>query len=449
MTLIACLASAYRHERRRSAMLLALGTWALSILLASPILFAYAVDYSLATDAFVGACLASSTIAYLLCRNLPRPAPSSYVKRPQELRGATMLGVAGALGSLLLLADAYSDKGLQLSVSYLLDNLSSIRTDNFDTLASGTSGGSILQTIGTLMAPCAVLTVIAAVKFGHENGHRLQLLAALNFALMAAVSLMIYAGRATIANLTIIALISLYLTGRRMSLLRPRTFIIGAMMLICVWYFSTSWLGTREKDPNAIAILEGTQRATTRPWLRTTSDHNQAIGLAVVSVGYFASPLPTLAFYIQQKPIPGPYYGAYSYPLPARFLGTLAGTWNPGQWIATRREIYAPIEARNYFGNVWATWLRDLLVDFGYLGAWLFCALFGAFMAWARNGYEATGALHYHYLEVLACFTLAFGAFTSFLWFPFVALPFFVAIWVMVALRVHPIPRSQRRTSSA
>ena len=72
--------------------------------------------------------------------------------------------------------------------------------------------------------------------------------------------------------------------------------------------------------------------------------------------------------------------------------------------------------------------LRDLLADFGYIGAILFCALFGGFLAWARNRYEMTGALHYHYLEIIACFTLGFGAFTSFLFESFVAYAFLFAL---------------------
>ena len=67
----------------------------------------------------------------------------------------------------------------------------------------------------------------------------------------------------------------------------------------------------------------------------------------------------------------------------------------------------------------------------------MFCALFGAFMAWARNRFEATGALHYHSFEVMACFTLAFGAFASVLPFSLLASAFFTAFAVMFATRVR------------
>lgn len=444
---IACILGAYGHDGRRSPLVLALSAWGVSLLLASPIIFAYAVDYSLRTDAFVAACLSAATVAYVLCRRAPRPAPSTYVHRMQEIRISKLLGVTGALGCLLLLADAHANNGLQFSLGYLLDNVSTIRADQFDGLASGADRG-LVGTIGGLVAPCTVLSVIGAVRLGREGGRAIRWLGLVNFALVGAVSLMVFAGRATIVNLALLVLVSLFVSGRRLSPLRPRTLVAGALLLICAWYFATGWLGTREDRPETLVILEVTQRAELRPWIADIVARDESAGLATVSVGYFGSPLPTLAFYMQQQPTPGPYYGAYSYPLPARVLGTVRGTWTREDWYAIRREIYAPIESQNYFGNVWSTWLRDLLVDFGLAGTIMFCGLFGAFMAWARNRYELTGALHYHYLEVIACFSLGFGAFTSFLFDPFLALPFLFALAVMVAVRPSVFPATRRRVAT-
>ena len=441
---IACILAAYGHDERRSPLVLALAAWGASLLLASPIIFKYAVDYSIRTDAFVATCLSAATVAYLLFRRAPRPAPSTYVHRTREIRISKLLGVAGALGCLLLLADAHATNGLQFSLSYLLDNVSTIRTDQFEGLASGVDRG-LVGTLGGLVAPCAVLSVIGAVRLGREGGQAVRWLGIVNFALVAAVSLRVFAGRATIVNLALLVLVSLFVSGRRLSPLRPRTLAVGALLLVCAWYFATGWFGTREDHPNTLVILQGTQRAELRPWIAGIVARDESAGLAAVSVGYFASPLPTLAFYMQQRPTPGPYYGAYSYPLPARVLGTVRGTWTRDEWYAIRQDIYAPIESQNYFGNVWSTWLRDLLVDFGFAGAIMFCGLFGAFMAWARNRYELTGALHYHYLEVTACFSLGFGAFTSFLFDPFVALPFFFALAVMFAVRPSTSAPIRRR----
>lgn len=401
------------------------------LVLGSPLLFSYAVHYSLAADAFVAASLSAATIFYVTVRRPRLPLGRVYAPRPTELRIARWLGGLGAIGCVLLCANA----GLSLSLADFVTNLSAIRTDNFDRLADSGNPAGHIAFVAAVIASCGVLTIIASVRVGRDGGRLLRWLAAINFVLLTIVSLGVYAGRATIVNIVLLAVISLYLSGRRVSAFRPRTFAIAGLTLISAWYLATTFLGTRETNTNAVAILDGTQRAQTRPWIQHAIENDESLGLAVVSLGYFASPIPTLAFYID-GPVPGPFYGRYSYPLISRAVGSLTGTWSRDEWFTTRQEIYAPIEARNYFGNVWATLLRDLLVDFGYIGATMFCAALGAFIAWARNQYERVGSLHYHYFEVLGTFTLGFGAFTSFLWSSFLAVPFFLALIIMVALRV-------------
>ena len=286
---------------------------------------------------------------------------------------ARYLGVAGATGCVLLLVEARLTTGLQLSLGYLTDNLSMIRNDQFAGLAAGADRG-VLGTVGAFIAPAAVLHFVAAVRLGRVGGKWLHALAALNYVLVAAVSIMVFAGRATIVNLSLIALVSMYLAGRRFFRLRPRHVLMAALAVSSVWFLGTSFLGARQERPNATVVLEKTQRSTLRAPFADLAARSNALGLAGVSVGYFASPLPTLTFYMSLDG-PGPFYGAYSYPLPARVVGTVAGTWSRDSWVSLRREIYAPIEQQGYFGNVWSTILRDLAVDFGVIGAIISCGL--------------------------------------------------------------------------
>ena len=238
---------------------------------------------------------------------------------------------------------------------------------------------------------------------------------------------------------------SLFLTGKRLTV-RPRTLVAAAALLLVVGYFSVSFFNARSNiSDNPELILEATQRAEYKPWLADRAKASPILATGLVSLGYFSSPLPSLAFYLQRPPVPGPYYGAYSYPLPARVATGLGGA-NAKSWADIRAEVFAPLESAGYSGNVWTTWLRDLVIDFGYVGAVIFCALFAAFMAWARNRFEQTGALHYHYFEVIACFTLAFGAFTSVMPFVFLASAFFLSIAVMFATRIQSKPAGPRAT---
>ena len=254
LCLIACLLGAVHREGRHAPLVLALSTWVVSLLLATPVIFAYDVAYSLKADIFVAACLASVTILYLICRHTPRSAPESSDTR-SEVHIANVLGVIGALGCVLLLVDASINAGLHFSPAYLLDNLSAIRTDNADALAASINRAGLLVFLGTYLAPCAVVSVLAAVHFGRRGGRSLRMLGVLNLVLIALVSLAVYAGRATVVNVILLALVSLFVSGRRISPFRPRTMIVAALLLAAGWYFSTSWLGTREQNVDANGIL--------------------------------------------------------------------------------------------------------------------------------------------------------------------------------------------------
>lgn len=432
--LIGCLVWAISRAGRRSALTLALFVWAFGLLLSSSPIFRYQVDYSATADVFVAACLLAVTCGYLVVRQRPRPAPRTYWNRRTEIFLAQLLGGLGIAGCVLLLLDATAH-GTQLSVSFLLENLTAVREANFERLAS-LINATPMTIAGSYLAPCGLLSVIAVARLGRAGGRGLALVGMVNLILLAAVSLFVYGGRATLFIVLGLPFLSFYLSGRQLPKLSFKTVLMTIVMVVGIWYFSVPWLDTREEKIDPEPTLANTQRAEYRPWIASLARNDDAVALGLISLGYFASPLPTLAFYIEREPVPGPFWGGYSYPLPARTVTRLTGTYKPNQWNEIRSEVFAPLESAGYFGNVWATWLRDLLIDFGYVGALLYCGAFGAFMAWARNRFERTGALHYHYFEVLACFAFAFGAFTSLLSYQFLAIPFFLALGVIIAVRV-------------
>lgn len=435
ITLAGCLFLAHSKAGRRSSLFIALCVWGFGVVLTASPIFTYNVRYSLVTDAFVAACLLALTISYLLVRANPRDAPPVYWNSARQLVLARVLGGAGIVGCIILLVDSDAT----ISASYLLENLGAIRSANFDDLEDPVAGG-ILAFVGTFMAAGSVLSVITAAHYGRKQ-RTLLTLGIVNFFLIAAVGLFAYGGRTTLFYAASLALISLGLGKSRVFAFNPKFLAIAALLIVSVWYFSVSWVQTREGQVNPEAVMIDTQRANYASWLAPAARANDALGIGLLSLGYFASPLPSLAFYIQRADVPGPLWGAYEYPLPNLVVSKFAGT-TPRPWSQVRREVFGPFEAAGYYGNVWATWLRDLLVDFGYAGALLFCASFGAFMAWARNCYERTRALHYHWLEVLACFSVAYGAFAGVLFFTFLATAFFVAVGAMLATRFVVVSRA-------
>lgn len=427
--LLGCLAWTYSRDGPRSSLALALSAWAVGVLLAAAPVFSYRVEYSVTADAFVGACLLVTTMGYFVVRVKPSTAPTTYPDRPRDIRLSKLFAVLGIIGCLLLFIDALAG-GAQVNLSYFLDNLNAVRTAGFEDVENS-QGGTPVAGVGAILAPCAFLGLIGAARFGVAGGRSLVVLGAITFVLVGAVGLFVYAGRTPLFLAAFVVLASSYISRRRILPRSPKTVLLGAVVIAGAWYFSVSFVETRQQAFNTESTLRVTQRAEYRPWIAPLARRDRALGVGLLSLGYFSSPLPTLSYYIQQEPLPGPFWGRYSFPLPARLASTLGGV-RTGTWSDTRRDVFAPLESSNYFGNVYATWLRDLLVDFGYLGAILFSGSFGAFMAWTRNAFERTGALRHHWLDVLACFTLGFGAFAGLLFFTFLSVAFFIAVGINV-----------------
>ncbi|MEJ7783657.1 MAG: hypothetical protein WKF96_02565 [Solirubrobacteraceae bacterium] len=444
IVLAACLLWTRAKAGHRSALFVALSVWGVGVLLMSAPIFTFAVEYSLAADGFVAVCLFAITFCYILVRAQPRDVAPAYWNGSRELFLVRVLGVAGIIGCLVLLLS----EGVSLSAANLIKNLAAIRAANFESLEDpGT--GSVLQILATLLASGSILSVLAAARFGRAGGWSIVILGVANFLLITAVGLFVYAGRTTLFYAVGLVLISLFVTRARVITLKPVSVLLAGLLLVGIWYFSISWVQSREGSADPERALIGTQRANYRPWLAPIARGDDAVGVGLISLGYMASPLPTLAFYIGQGATPGPFWGGYSFPLQAGAVEMVTLQASPRRWIDTRHEVFAPLESAGYFGNVWATWLRDLLVDFGYAGSILFCGLFGAFMAWARNAFEQTGAFHYHCLEVLACFTLAYGAFAGILFFTFLSTSFFLAVALMLAVRLSIAGTRGVRTQSA
>lgn len=411
-------------------MTVGLALWAVAVILMSAPLFAYRVEYSALADVFVAACLLATTTGYLTVRTKATPAPSTYRYIHKEILVAKLLAMLGISGCVLLLIDAQS-RGLELSVAYLLENLSSSRAAAFDRL-NDSSVGTPLAALGSVLAPCCSLSVIAAVRFGRAGGRSLVALGAASFLFVATAGLFVYSGRSMLVYAGLLGLISLYISGKRVLRFRPTPLLVAVAIAAGGWYFSVAWLENREGGVQPEEVLRLTQRAEYRPWVAPIARNNHALGVGLISLGYFASPLPALSFYVEQGTLPGPFWGQYSFPIPAGIVRFALGPDTLREWIDIRQEVFLPFEAVGYAGNVWATWLRDLLIDFGYLGALVFCSLFGAFMAWARNAFQRTGRVHYHWCEVIACLTFGFGAFVGLLFFGLLSIAFFGALAISI-----------------
>jgi hypothetical protein len=132
-----------------------------------------------------------------------------------------------------------------------------------------------------------------------------------------------------------------------------------------------------------------------------------------VSLNYFSSPTPTLVRYLQvpEEQLAGPYAGQYSLYLLARPFTFVLGDERTPSFFDMRLEIFEPLTAAGYAGNVWATSARDLIVDFGRYGA---IAAILVLSLLSGIAFAASEATRRHDRRVLACFVLI-----GWFWFPF------------------------------
>jgi len=194
------------------------------------------------------------------------------------------------------------------------------------------------------------------------------------------------------ANLVMITLNSLFASGGRLGLILAfavvvlakglfRTKPIGSGMtakrLIAIalvgafgWYFSTSYLAGRSNNTSP-QQMQAQLRTDLQPLVASVAHGNDSVGYFLVSVNYFASPTPSLLRYLQlgEEQLPGPYYGHYSFhpvtqPVGQRIVGDTLPLF-----AEMRGEIFAVMTDYGFAGNVWATGIRDLIVDFGRAGA--------------------------------------------------------------------------------
>jgi hypothetical protein len=427
--LVAIIFTSVRVQSRgdqHNGLMIGLAAWIFALLLTALPVLSYLVPYSPSADQFIAVCLTVATAGYHLMRKLPITPPMPSGKLLENGLTARTIGLIGILGNCLLLLYA-AKSGTSLNPSSVLQNLSSIRNKDFELAVTGVHG--VVGVFGTSMAPASYLyLVIIRPKAS-------RLLYITSFVLIVFVALTFYGGRQTIFVAVLLVVIARWLRGAKFSV-SPRTVILSMIALVCVWYFTTSFVAHRQTVSNPPLVLRITSHAKYGPWTVNRAYANHAFAGQLQQYSYLSSPIPALMYYLDSGLVPKPLYGAYSFPLPAEVVGLLSGSYSKTQWIDARMKVFRPFTANGYLGNAWATLLRDLVADFGKIGAVIFCFCLGGFMAWARNRYEDTGDAFYRALETYATLTFTFGAFQSLLYGDYVANGFFLALIVVMARRL-------------
>ena len=155
-------------EPGRSGIKLSLYGMAFVLLCAAAPVLRYDVPYSVTTDLFIAACVFTGTAGYWLVRSLREPATTNGPPPVDDWETVGFaLCIIGALGNLLLLADAVNGAA-QISPSFLINNAETLRNDRFTSAASGVS--LLRLTVGAFLAPCSDV-YLAFVAHWRSSSH--------------------------------------------------------------------------------------------------------------------------------------------------------------------------------------------------------------------------------------------------------------------------------------
>lgn len=197
-----------------------------------------------------------------------------------------------------------------------------------------------------------------------------------------------------------------------------------------LWVSSTTFLEKRTGDLAPESLLFKTHRARFAPEIQGLTSTSKTAGYAIFTLSYAATAIPTLVFYsdLPSNRVPGPLWGQYSFPAPTRYALRAIGQYDPDDWAIARHEVFAPLADINFGSNVWATLLRDLLIDFGFGGTIIF--MLGIGYVCQSLHLRERGSSTLASLTLLGTFRLLliFSGLTSLLYMPQFHWPLYFAI---------------------
>ena len=416
------------RDHSRNGLRLGLWAWTLSVFLAALPILTYTTTYTLRLDAFIAASLAALAGGYLVARVPRAPVRESKATLSRDLTVALWVGALGAVGCVLLLIDA-RNAGTELSLSFLTNNLNTIRSDSFLRGAGQKRTG--LATLGNYLSPATLLYVTVSWRFKGLHPW-IRPLNVISVALILLVSLFVYAARQPMIVALLLVLSSRWLRGSIERKVNLRTVLRAIFALVAVWLLAISFVSARQGatgNTESEYYLQKVSRAQYAGWIAPAARDIPVLGQALFQISYYSSPLPTLGYYMASSPIPGPYLGQYSFPTVVSVLRIVAGASGPNPWPRYREKVFLPLTSRGYYGNVWPTWLRDLYVDFGYFTI-MFTFLFGVLMARARNRFEATRSVFPGAVEAYCAVIFGFGAFQNLLYMNYALNGLMIAIGI-------------------
>lgn len=422
-------------------------SWLVGLAMLSLPLFEYYESFSVESGAYVLAVLlvfSLGTVIATLVGPRTHRSPESNVGRladnpPMRLIGLLLL--AGIGGTIMLIANAILSGGLSVGERLDLGNAAAVRLDHMDggdsrigLLYGPANMASSLGGLGLAMAMYVVGARITRARRPLVIG--IGILLGLN-----AIGALFAFGSRMFAVFAVVVAFLGFVQGRwsigervlvsRMGLRGYLLVGMAAMLtLVALWFSSTYFLEKRVAETSPTALLYRTHRALLSPEAHEISYRNKPLQYLLFSMSYATTPVATLTYYLDlpENRMPGPYYGEYNFPAIARWIRRFTFSGNPFSWELARYEIFKPLADISFGTNVWSTIVRDLIADFGKIGALIFVMALGYFSQRLTDTQATNPSVKRGVTLVYVQLILLFSGFISLFFMPQIHWPLYAAI---------------------
>jgi hypothetical protein len=371
-------------------------TWIIGLILLSFPIYSYQEEFTYWSGSYMClALLAFPLGAVTATFAKPRKTlPTWSVSRPDSTKRLLFWLLAGGIiGGLLASLNSYLSGGLSLSDRLDSQNAQLIRTLHMEGEESRI--GPLFGPANTAYALGGIGLIIYFALKGASNKiefkpSSLTKLAVIGFISVSTLYSVIFAGgRITIVINILLSTIAYssarWALGEKAFNIKSSPIMQIVILLLTIftgtmlWLSSTTFLEKRTAKAEPEVLLYRTHRAKFSPEIQNLTTYSKSAGYAIFTLSYLSTPIPTLVFYsdLPGNRLPGPLWGQYSFPVLARYITRAVGTYDPNDWTESRVAVFGPLQDINFGTNVWATLIRDLLVDFGFLGSVIFMAVLG------------------------------------------------------------------------
>lgn len=393
---------------------------------------------------------------------LPVVPGESSTQSALSFRLLAVIGLVGLVGLLSVLIDGVLTSSIGLGERLTGTALSEVRNETFARAAGFEAQGPLVrlnQFVAAAFLFIGLLFNVGLVRFGQSKRFFLIALAVVSALLIMFNQLLIRSGRMDLIVLLLSMGFAILLgpaAAARQSLVRfirrHRVLVLalGLPALAGLLYLlGVVFVQGRSGGVSALFALYAAHRMGLTGLAESLVAGSPGLETAVLSLSYLVAPLTTHSFYfsLSDAAFSGPYWGQYNFQYLTGTVMRYAGFGADWEFFwSIRNKVWAPLASLGYGTNVWATVLRDLAIDFGWIGALVWMFFLGLVSKWlalkAISGRYPALVVAYSFTAVFLLFSFAISMFFITSVFP----PFMYAmvLYTFLASRGFMKPKPMR-----